>query len=305
MSRLTPLLLLVPVLNALCYPFISLGLAYAPHLTFAALRAIVAGLSLAIVAVALRRPLPKDIRSWLALALVGLGATSFAYFGMFHAAEFVAPGLATVIANSQPLITAVLAFVFLSERLSGVQSLGLGLGFAGIVVISLPQFSGSGQAAFSTGLVYIILSVAGIAASNVLMKSLGTRVDPLVAMAAQLLFGAIPLSVLALVFDEPTLIEWTPDFVLALLALAIPGTALAYWLWFWLLGRVPLGRANAFTFLTPLLGLAIGAALFGERIGWPTIVGLVLTVTGVVIVERTAHAPPAADRPQASTSERS
>ncbi|MFU0504690.1 DMT family transporter [Pseudaminobacter sp. NGMCC 1.201702] len=282
--------MLVALLNSMCYPFIALGLTYSPHLTFAALRAIVAGLFLAMIAIALRRPLPTDLRSWLALASIGLGATSFAYFGMFHAAEFVAPGLATVIANSQPLITAVLAFFFLSERLRGLQYAGLCLGFLGIAATSLPQIGGGDQAAFSTGLAYILLSVAGIAISNVLMKSLGRYVDPLVAMSAQLLLGSIPLVALALIFEEPTRIEWTPEFVVALLALALPGTALAYWLWFWLLGRAPLGRVNAFTFLSPVFALILGATFFGEHIGPMTLVGLILTALGVVIVERAALA---------------
>lgn len=64
------------------------------------------------------RPVPRGARSWALVALVGLGATSLGFLGMFHAAEFVSPGLATVIANTQPLLAAVLAHVFLRERLT-------------------------------------------------------------------------------------------------------------------------------------------------------------------------------------------
>ena len=82
------------------------------------------------------------------------------------------------------------------------------------------------------------------------MKAVANRVDPLVAMAAQLLFGALPLGLLATLREQPSAILWTPGFVASPLGLALPGTALAYWLWFATLERVPLSRANAFTFLT-------------------------------------------------------
>lgn len=289
---LVPILIFVALLNALCFPLITFGLAYAPHLSFAALRAFVAGLSLAMVAIALRRPLPRDFRTWITLGAIGLGATTLGYLGMFHAAEFVSPGLATMIANSQPLIAAILALVFLFERLRPIQYVGLGVGFLGIVVTSLPQFSGGGQIGFSIGLAYIILSTSGIAFSNVLMKTLGTRIDPLVAMAAQLLLGAIPLIVMALMLDHPSQIQWrSPAFLLALLGLALPGTAMAYWLWFWILGRVPLGRANAYTFLTPFVALAFGVMYFDERTNAMMIAGLVLATFGVVLVERGAANP--------------
>lgn len=286
---LVPALVLVAALNALCYPLISVGLSYAPHLSFAALRAFAAGLSLAMAAIALRRPLPQDFRSWIMLGAIGLGATTLGYLGMFHAAEFVSPGLATVIANSQPLIAAVLAFAVLSERLGVIQYVGLGLGFFGIIVTSLPHLSGTSLTGFSIGLAYIILSASGVAFSNVLMKALGSRIDALVAMSAQLLLGAVPLSVVALIVDHPSQVQWwSPAFLLALFGLALPGTAMAYWLWFWLLGRVPLGRANAFTFLTSFIALALGVAFFGERAGPTMIAGLVLATIGVVLVERGA-----------------
>ncbi|RST85467.1 DMT family transporter [Aquibium carbonis] len=292
--RFTPLLVLVAVLNALCYPLITMGLAHVPHLTFAALRAIVAGISLALIAAVLRRPWPPDFRAWVALGGIGFGSTTVAYFGMFHAAEFVSPGLATVVTNSQPLIAAILALVLLHEGLGRLQYLGLGLGFLGIVVVSLPQLGLAGAPGFPAGLAYVIIAAVGIAFGNVLMKAVSNRLDPLVAMAAQLLLGAVPLAVMALLFERPSETVLSPMFLLALLGLALPGTAMAYWLWFWLLGRVPLGRANAFTFLTPFIALAIGIAYFGEHASAPMIAGLALSLAGIVLVERGAIvvAPP-------------
>jgi drug/metabolite transporter (DMT)-like permease len=283
-----PALLIVVLLNAACYPLITAGYAYAPLLSFATLRALVAGLALALLAVLLRCPFPHGLRAWSVLGAIGASTTSLGYLGMFHAAEFVSPGLATVIANSQPLLAALLAQLFLRERLSITQHLGLLLAFAGIVAISAQQLTIDRGAGFAIGLTYIILAASGLAIGNVLMKSLGNRADPLVAMATQLLLGSIPLGFAAVLRGQPLAIIWTPRFVASLLGLALPGTALAYWLWFAALERVPLSRANAFTFLTPFVGLLLGIAFFGERPGAVILAGLLLTSAGVALVERPA-----------------
>jgi drug/metabolite transporter (DMT)-like permease len=280
------ILVSVAGLNALCYPLITLGLRDAPPLAFAALRALTAGLALTVPASLKRRALPRAARTWMMLAAIGLGTTTLGLLGMFVAGGLVAPGLATVMGNTQPLLAAFLARCFLQERLHPRQRLGLLLGFAGIVIISLPHLRGPGGARFERGLAYIALAVAGVAVGNVLMKAVRGRVDPLVAMAAQSLFGALPLAIATGVWEQPSAIIWSGRFVASLLGLGLFASALGNWLWFSVLERVPLSRANAFNFLTPLIGFTLGVAFYGERLDPASIVGLSLTVTGIVLVER-------------------
>lgn len=284
-------LLSVAVLNALCYPLITVGREFAPLYAFAALRALIAGLTLAILAILFRRPIPTGLRVWLILVAMGIATTSLGYLGMFQAAGFVSPGLATVIANSQPLVAAILAQLFLQERLRRPQLDGLFLGFAGIVTISVPHMAGADGAGFIVGLMYITLAVGGVAVGNVMMKALGGQIDPLVAMAAQMLFGAVPLTVAAAAHGHFATITWSPAFVGSLVGLALPGTAFAYWLWFMALERIPLSRANAFTFLTPFVGLILGVTFFREHVGAIAISGLLLTVAGLTLVERSGLSP--------------
>lgn len=132
-------IILVMLLWAACFPLITAGIEFAPHLSFAALRAVLAGVTLTVLALALRRPFPKERGIWAMIAIVGLGATSLGFLGMFHAAEFVSPGIATVIANTQPLLAAVLAGMILEERLTMRGKAGLFLGFVGILVITWSQ----------------------------------------------------------------------------------------------------------------------------------------------------------------------
>ena len=118
------------VLWAACFPLLAVGLDLAPHLAFAAMRAALAGLGLLVLGAVLRRRVPRGGRVWGLILLVALGSTTLGFLGMFHAAEFLSPGIATVIANAQPLLAVILARAFLGERLEAMGKTGLAAGFA-------------------------------------------------------------------------------------------------------------------------------------------------------------------------------
>jgi len=279
-------IILVMFLWSICFPLITVGIEFAPHLTFATLRALMAGVALTALAIALRRPWPQGCRIWVILSIVGTGATSLGFFGMFHAAEFVSPGIATVIANTQPLMAAILAGVLLKERLTVQGKVGLFIGFVGILVISSSQlFSGSSEN-YALGITYIVLAAIGITVSNVLIKKIAGNIDALMAMGLQMLIGSIPLAVAAWTLEDPTTIQWSFTFIVALVALSLFGTALVYWLWFSVLTKAPLNRANAYSFLIPIFGLTMGVMFYGETLGWPQLVGIILTIVGVTLVTR-------------------
>lgn len=285
-------LLAVMALWALCFPLITAGLTLAPHLAFAAMRAALAGVCLLSFGVASRRPIPRGAVIWILIALTGLGTTSLGFFGMFHAAEFVSPGLATVVANTQPLLAAILAHAFLNERLMTIGKIGLAAGMAGIVAIAWPDLAAGAAQGLTLGLGYIGLAVTGVAVGNIAIKRLTGRVDAMMAMGFQLLIGAVPLAVLSTLTEDIASLTWSTEFVLILVALSVFGTALASWLWFGALEQVTLNRANAFTFLVPIFGLTIGAILFAERLAWVQAAGVILVLLGIALVQRNSHAPP-------------
>lgn len=279
-------LVMVMALWAGCFPLITLGLGSAPHLAFASMRAVLAGASLLVLGCLLGRPMPAGWYAWALLALTGLGATTLGFLGMFHGAEFVTPGIATMIANAQPLLAALLAHVFLAERLGWKGNSGLAVGFLGIVVIASPGVMSAASDTFALGFAYIILAATGVAIANVAMKRLAGQVDALMAMGIQLLLGSIPLALLSLSTEDLSSIDWSMQFVLILFALAVLVTSLAFWLWFTALEEIGLNRANAFTFLVPVFGLAVGVVLFDERLSWFAAVGGALVVVGIVLVQR-------------------
>lgn len=276
-------LILVMALWAACFPLITLGLEFTPHLAFAALRAALAGACLLALGWLLGRRLPASRDTWYLLGITALGSTTLGFLGMFHGAEFVSPGMATVIANVQPMLAAVLGHALLGEKLGPKSIAGFTTGFAGILVIS--SFGGSASETFPAGFLYILLAAVGVTVGNVAMKRLSGRIDALMAVGAQLLLGAVPLALLSAVTEDATAITWSGRFLVALLALSVLVTATGFWLWFKALEETTLYQANALTFLVPVFGLAAGFLLFDESLGWTAIVGGALVVAGIIVVE--------------------
>jgi drug/metabolite transporter (DMT)-like permease len=118
-------------------------------------------------------------------------------------------------------------------------------------------------------------------------------------MGAQLLIGAVPLAVAAYIFETPSSIDWSANFLLILVGLSLFGSSLAYWMWSAILRTTELNRANAFSFLVPAFGLAMGAMFFGERIGWLEFAGIGLTVAGIALANRENVTKKAVERPRA------
>ncbi len=276
--------IVVMFLWAVCFPLISVGLADSPPMAFAALRAALSGGVLIAAAEWLGRPAIADRSQWGSLVLVGLTATSLGFFGMFYGGARVSPGLATVIANTQPLIAAVLAWGFLNEHLSALQRWGLAGGFGGIVLIGAPGLSGTDSQLL--GIVFILIAALGIAVSNVALKRLAGRVDILRGMGWQLLIGAVPLAVLAATIEDIGSINWSGRFVVVLAVLSVLGTSAAFVLWFALLRRSRLSQLNVFTFLTPIFGLIMGVVFFAEQLHALELAGIGLSLLGICAVSR-------------------
>jgi len=279
---------LVMFLWALCFPLISFGLAAVPPMLFAFLRALIAGLSLLLIAKLLKRPGIESASIWINIAFVGLTATSIGFFGMFYGGGLVSPGMATVLSNFQPLIAAVLASFFLSEVLKIQQIYGLVMGFIGIILISLTKLLIDQSNIIGIG--YILFAALGIAISNILLKLVAHKVDIIVAMGWQLVIGSVPLGILSMVLEGNAEVSWTLPFISSLLVLSIFGTALVFVLWFKLLTISALSRLNVFTFLTPVFGIVMGVLFYSETMHYLDVVGVLIIISGIFLVTRNENA---------------
>ena len=278
------------LLAALCFPLVTTAVANAPPLDVAALRAAVAGALVLALAALLRRPRPRG-REWIAVGAIGAMWTALGFGGMLLSGDRIGPGLATVIASTQPVIAAVIARGVLRERLGARGAVGLAIALVGTAVAARSGEAAGG--ATVAGVAFVAIGAAGIAAGNVIAKRVAQALDPIAATGWQLVIGAVLLAVAARLAAPASAIHWTAALVLAIVGLAVPGTAVSFVLWLVLLRRAPLTRVNAWSFLTPVFGLVLGASFYGERVGIAEASGALLVLAGATLAARAAAEPPA------------
>ncbi len=295
--------LMVIILWAICYPLITTGLTAFSPFHFATLRSLLAGISLLVAGVMLKRSLIPERSTWPSLIIISLAFTSLGFTGMFLAGGRITPGLATVIANIQPMLAALLGYFFLTERLTRASGLALLMGFTGIVVIAYPGLTEFSSNSTTIGIGLVLVGATGVAIGNVMLKFIANRVDPLIAMAWILLLGAIPLAIAALIFEPADVMHWNLNSIVTLLTLSIFGTALAFFWWLDLLRRIDLNVLNAYTFLTPVFALFIGILLYSERllvIEWFGVAIIMFAVFLASRIRRGTSLPPVEAKPGSS-----
>lgn len=260
-----------------CFVAIKASGRSAPPNSFAALRAILAGMTLLPLAGATGKLKPPP-GEWKWIAAMGLANTTVGLSAMFLSVGLAGAALPAVLANSQALLVAPLAARLFHEPLSRARVAFLVLGVAGVgfVLAGTTGSVGTGEGA-AVGLA----AAAGLAVANLITKQLGARVDALTATTWQYLLGAVPLVAWSLVVEDWATITWSPEFIVALLFLSVIGSAGASYVWYRLVQRMDLIRLNALTLLTPLFSVVLALALYDERIGGRAVIGAVLILFGV------------------------
>jgi O-acetylserine/cysteine efflux transporter len=229
--------------------------------------------------------LPRPRISWRLLILVGLTLFAGQFLLMFFAFDNgLLPGVASVTQQMQVFFTVGLAAAFLGEMPTMWQGVGMAIAFAGLILIGLTV-----DAELRVlGLVLAMGAALSWAVGNVLVKRIGDV--PMLALVAWLsLVPPIPALAVAAVYDpHPFLISqllaasWKS--LVAALYLGAISTILAYAIWSRLLARYQAAAVAPFALLTPCVGVAGSALVFGEVSGPVRYAGMLLIFGGLAVI---------------------
>ncbi len=273
------------------YLFVRVGLLDATPLWLATLRA---GTGLAALAAFLlwSPPAVRLVgRPRLVAMLLGVPNTALFLGLWFVAAGAVPAGQAAVLIYTFPLWVAVLSVPVLGVRLSPRAILAVGGGFAGVVLISQPWAS-AGSALPWLPVLELVAAAVSWAIATVLFQRQFSPDELASANGYQLLGGAAALIAVTAIAQPNHLPVETPVLWVAVAWLGVFGTAFAYAVWFYLLGRVPATTLSAYSFLVPLVALVASVVLLGERLDSVQAVGVVLVIASIIIVTQ-SRTPPA------------
>lgn len=248
----------------------------AGHPLFAGLaRALPAGL----VALALGRALPHGVW-WFRAAVLGLLNIGFFFPLLFISAAHLPGGVAATLGAAQPLLVAFLAVAVLQEKLVFWRLAWAVVGAVGVGFVVLGRSAGLDAVGVLAGLA----GTASMGLGVVLTKKWGrpAGVRPLAMAGWQLTAGGLFLLPLTLLV-EGLPADVGPRALGGYLWLGLVGGLLAYALWFWAIGKLPVTRASLLGFLSPLMAAGLGVLVKGETFGPVQVVGLILAFGAMLL----------------------
>jgi len=256
-------------------------------------RLVLGGLTLGLI-VLVTRPrvnggpvLPRDAVVWLHFLVIAVSGCVVPHLLFAWAEQYVSSSLASIYNAVTPIMTALMAtLAFRVERLGRGQVLGVVVGIAGVLVIIGPwryaaltgdlwgQLACLGAAVcygFTFGYTRRFLSGRPIAGATFAFLNIG-------------LGGAIMLLLTPVLAWHP--VSLSPAIVLSLLTLGALGTGLAYIWNINVLRAWGPTNASTVTYVTPVVGVALGVLLLGESLSWNEPLGALLVLLGILLAQK-------------------
>jgi drug/metabolite transporter (DMT)-like permease len=237
-----------------------------------------------------RKEIRASLRPWLPLLAYTTVEIGLPWLLLSDAERHVDSSFTGLVIAGVPLVAAVLArLTNHAEQLTAARVGGLLAGFAGVAL--LVGFNAGAGGVFPV--VELVVVVICYATGPLIIERWLSDVPPYGVAAASLALGALLFAPVA-VPDLPDLARTvTLEPVLAMLALAVVCTALAFVLFFALIAEVGGVRATVITFVNPAVAVVLGAAVLGEDITLLTGVAFALILAGSVLATRRRVEPPA------------
>ena len=211
----------------------------------------------------------------LGITNAGLPFTLFAY-----ATSQLTAGFTSVLNSLAPMFTALIGYLWLKQKLSMLATLGLLLGLVGVMLLVQDKSNpGGGVQWFGIAAGISASFLYGFAANYA--KHYKTNMSPIAITGGHLLAAALCILPFGIYFwpeTSPSALAWGNAFLLAVLC-----TALAHFLYFWLLQQVSAHSAVSVTFLIPVFGMFWGAVFLQEVISLNMILGCGIILIGVAL----------------------
>lgn len=260
-----------------------IGVAHLPPLLFAAIRALLAGVLLLSFALHRGERLPTTRRQ---LAFLGFFAVTLVALPN----GFATSALQKLPSNEVALLNASLALWIaglgalgpLGQKISLHSGLGMLLGFGGVALLVWPE------QAFDTSRIgwqlMVLLGCLSWAIGTVQYRNVLMGIGPIAFNAAIMLLGGLILLVGGLARGELPQWHWEPSGMVALLYLAVMGSAVAYTAFSWLLKNARTDRVATFAYVNPAIATLLGWVVLGEALSPRQIVGTLVILCSVALV---------------------
>ncbi len=276
-------LLLLGFLWGIPYALTKLSLASIPPVTLTAARVALAAAALWMVALAVRRPIPRQWNFVGAMFVQGGVACVVPYTFIAFGQQSVDSALAAILNATTPIFVCAISVAWTHhEAVTPGRLFGVALGLTGVIIIAgAAALLGVGRE--SIGQAAILIASASSAISVVYGRRFAD-VAPEVIAAGMLSAAAIMLIPLSLIIEAPWHSRPTALSLAALATNAVIATALGFALYFRLIRTIGSMNTASVGYLKPAVGVLIGCCILGETVSWTMLTGLAAIVSGVAVI---------------------
>ncbi len=249
-------------------------------------RIVLAASALFLVLAASRRLHPVAVRQQPFLALTGFCLFCLNYLLVYNGTSFIPSGVVALVFSTATVFNALNSMVFFGDRLSLRFIIGASCGMAGLGCLfwrDLAQFSLGSTSLIGGGLVLAGTYVFSLG-NMISRRNNAAGIDLPTATAWSMGWGALFLTAYTLFQGRSLPLSLSPEFYLALLYLAIPGTVIGFLTYLEVVRRLGAPLAAFSTVLYPAIALTVSTFLEDYRWSPAAVVGLLLIAFGNVLV---------------------
>jgi drug/metabolite transporter (DMT)-like permease len=283
------LLIILSVLWGGSFLFAKIAVTHVPPLVVVWLRVSIAAAILLALLPAFGVKLPRDGRFWRDVAVMGVLNNVLPFTLIFWGQQEIGASLAGILNATTPFFTVLLAHLLTrDERITGAKLAGLVIGIAGVAAMIGPDAL-NGLAGMGLAATLAQLAMLGAAFSYGCANIFGRRFrdrPPMALAAGQLTMSALIVTPVILAPQAPwTLPVPPPEAIAAIAALAVASTALAYVIFFRILGKAGATNMALVTFLVPASAILLGVLILGESLAPRHLLGLLAIACGLAAID--------------------
>ena len=257
---------------------------YEPY-TLALIRVILATVPMLAVSFFYKIKIQAFSKNWKVYALVGICNLTIPFSLIAIGTNKIDSFLAAMLMSTTPITGSILAHFFIKdEKITFLKSLGIILGFSGILLLFFDKLIVNESNYLFVLLIILgstFYSISGILILKKLKKSGNINVT-----TSTLIWSVITLLPLSFILEEP--FKSTPTFesTLSLIYLGVVATGFAWWLRFKILAKNGIVFQTQVAYLIPIFGVIFGAIILDEQITWKVLASLIIIMSGIYIVKK-------------------
>ncbi|MGB7727268.1 MAG: EamA family transporter [Candidatus Acidiferrum sp.] len=269
---------------------IRVGVHEVPPLLLAAMRFLVAGLSLYLWTIA-RGERSPTARQWLSAFFLGSLIFLMDYGLLFWAEQRVPSGIAAVMLATIPAFMAISEIVILrTQKLTIRLAWALLIGLGGVAVLMSRSLNLGGAPVDRSGAVALIIASVSWSVASILTRKLPLPSSKVMSSGAQMLAGGVLLSFAAAALGEFR--NFHPEAVsrsawLSLLYLIVAGSIIGFTAYVWLIHHESPTKVGTYAYVNPVVAVLVGYFLGGEALGLRTVLGTLFVLASVILITTT------------------